>query len=481
MTTPSPDEKSRVDPTIIKKPILNLHIGRNIIWLFIVVSTALLLPGIAEFFGLNLEGRKTLFILTLAIGLWVSEAIPPFATALLVVGFQIFFLGTGTEIASDLALEKYTKSWSSPVIWLLLGGFFLSLSMTLTGIDRMIFTRISSLFGRTSRWFLLGTMLIAATLSMFMSNTATTALLIGVLGPILAQPSDPSGLKKSLLIGIPAAASIGGMSTLIGSTPNAIAYSFLSEQGINFGFLDWFLVGGPLVFVLLPLSWISICYFSNLKTSTFEHIDLAGELDEHGIKRKLRKRDRHIVLWTFLVTIGLWASAPLHSVSVSVTSMIPIVALTVTGVIRSSDIRLIPWDTLLLIMGGMSLGQSVIESGLAQFIVSRIAVPENFPLLMLIVFGYSSVFLSTFMSNTAAAAILIPLGSALDPNHTLQIALVIALSSSIATSLPVSTPPNAIAYATGQIKSKEFATIGIILAVVGPIFISMAVSALGRI
>src|SRR5690606_2690440 len=153
-----------------------------------------------------------------------------------------------------------------------------------------------------------------------------------------------------------------------------------------------------------------------------------------------------------------------HSFSVSVVSLIPIVALTVTGVIRSQDVRLLPWDTLLLIMGGMSLGESVIESGLAQFIVTKIHMPAGYPILVMIIFGYVSVLFSTFMSNTAAAAILIPLGSALVSGSTLELTLIIALSASIATALPVSTPPNAVAYASGYLKSKDFALVGLILA-----------------
>ncbi len=456
-------------------------IGRNMFWLLAVLTIALTLPGLGYMAGLELAGRKTLFILTLAVGLWVSEAIPPFATALLVVGFQVFFLGTSDQIANDLALEKYTRAWASPVIWLLMGGFFLSLSLTLTGIDRIVFAKFAAWFGQKTRHFLLGCMAIAAILSMFMSNTATTALLLGILGPTLANPTQSIAVRKSLLVGIPAAASIGGMATLIGSTPNAIAYSFLVQQNIHFGFLPWLMIGVPLLLVLVPIAWgLTTFYFKLPNTSlAFDTPEDAGATDSLS-DRPLRKRDRHIALWTFAVTVALWASAPLHSLSVSVVSLIPIVALTVTGVIRSQDVRLIPWDTLLLIMGGMSLGESVIESGLAQFIVAQIQVPTDYPLLVLIVFGYVSVFFSTFMSNTAAAAILIPLGSAIVSENTLQLSLAIALSSSIATALPVSTPPNAVAYASGYLRSKDFAFVGIPLALIGPPLICLAIWLMGR-
>jgi len=456
----------------------NWPIGRNVLWFIIVLAIALTLPGLGYLGGLELSGRKTLFILAFAIGLWVTEAIPPFATALLIVGFQVFFLGVGPEAANDLALEKYTRAWASPVIWLLMGGFFLSLSLTLTGIDRIVYAKFSRWFGHSWRHFLLGSMGIAAVLSMFMSNTATTALLLGMLGPTLANPNQSEAVRKCLLVGIPAAASIGGMATIIGSTPNAIAYSFLSQQNIQFGFLPWLLMGFPLLLILVPLTWFLLITIFKLPKLLLNIETEEPEVVGAGVPenvRLVRRRDRFIVVGTFSVTVLLWASAPLHLLSVSVVSLIPIVVLTVTGVIRSHDIRLLPWDTLLLIMGGMSLGESVIESGLAQFLVSKIDLPMGYPVLLSLTFGYLSVFFSTFMSNTAAAAILIPLGNALVTGHTLQLSLVIALSSSIATALPVSTPPNAVAYASGFLSSGDFAKVGLILAIVSPPLITLAI------
>lgn len=446
----------------------NWPVGRKLTLFLFVSAVAFALPGLGYLYGLDLAGRKILFILTLAVGLWMTEAVPAFATALLIVGFQVFFLGTEQSPASDAALSKYTRAWSSPVIWLLMGGFFLSLATTLTGLDRLAFSHIVRWLGRNSRRLLLGFMSIAAILSMFMSNTATTALMLGLLGPTLAAPEQSAALRKSLLVGIPAAASIGGMATLIGSTPNAIAYSYLQQAGIEFGFLPWLAVGLPLVLVLIPATWALTVWFFNMPDVTLPLEQISEESIQQADQRQIRRRDRAVVVLVFLATAGLWATAPLHKLSVSVVSLIPIVALTVTGVVRSQDVRLLPWDTLLLIMGGMSLGESVIESGLAQFIVDRINVSANYPVIAFLVLGYVSVLFSTVMSNTAAAAILIPLGNALLPDQILFLTLVIALTSSIATALPVSTPPNAVAYASGYLEAKDFARTGLVLALAGP-------------
>jgi len=447
-------------------------LGRKLLLFLAVLVVALILPGFGYMVGMEEPARRTLFILSLAIGLWVSEAIPPFATSLLVVAFQVFFLGAGDLVAGDEALIKYTRAWASPVIWLLMGGFFLSLSLTVTGIDREIFDRIARQFIHDSQKFIIGAMLVAAVLSMFVSNTATTALMIGILAPSLAM-STHEGSRRAILVGIPAAASIGGMITIIGSTPNAIAYGYLVDAGIEFGFLSWMLLGFPIAFVLVGVIGVAtIKYFKVGRSAFMSERELDAEVKN---KSKVSWWHRKIVYATFAVTVGLWLSAPLHNISIAVASLVPIVVLSVSGVIQSSDIRQLPWDTLLLIMGGMSLGESVIESGLAAFLLEYVILDPASVFPILILFAYVSLLMSTFMSNTAAAAILIPLGITLFPEHQLILSLVITFSCCIATALPVSTPPNAVSYASGMVNSRDFAVIGGVLAFLGPPLICFGV------
>lgn len=452
-------------------------IGRNVTILLFVLALAFALPGLGYVGGLEIEGRKTLFILTLAIGLWVTEAIPPFATALLIVAFQIFFLDIGMAPAGDQALEKYTKAWASPVIWLLMGGFFLSLSLTLTGLDRVVFKWFARYLGQSSRIFLLGTMLVTAFLSMFMSNTAAASLVIAILSATLADPKQDPAIRRAMLLGVAVSASIGGMGTIMGSTPNAIAHGYLVQKGIAFGFVPWLAVGLPTVMILVPLAWGFITLLFKVPNAQLMVVqEQSEELPDH---RKTLRRDRAVAMATFVVTVGLWMSAPFHSMSVSVVSLIPIVMLTVTGVVRSADIRQLPWDTLLLIMGGVSLGESVLESGLAEYLLSQISLPLDNLTLLLGILAFACVFFSTFMSNTAAAAILIPLGNSLVGAHHVEVTLTIALASSIGIALPVSTPPNAIAYAFGYLRASDFALIGVALGVIGPVLIVAFVKVLG--
>jgi solute carrier family 13 (sodium-dependent dicarboxylate transporter), member 2/3/5 len=445
--------------------VTHLPMTRRFVFFVISLVVALSLPGLGYISGLELEGRKTLFILTFAVGLWMSEAIPAFAVSLLIVGFQIFFLGGNGMMIQDEALIKYTQSWSSPVIWLLMGGFCLSLAMSITKIDADIARAAHRYLGQTSRLFLFGIMIATAILSMFISNTASTALFLAILLPTVSDPEQDLGFRRCLLIGVPAAASIGGIGTLIGSTPNAIAHAHLAQLGIPLEFLSWAKFGFPISAILVVTIW-AVLIWTFKPATTFNQGSLVVDAD-YTIDSRL-KRQRLIVFVTFMLTLGLWVSAPIHKISVSVISFVPMTILTVGGVIKSADIRRLPWDTLILIMGGMSLGDSVIESGLADFFIAHLPLHYFGLVSMLFIMGYVSVLLSNIMSNTAAAAILIPLGTKMLPEEPLLITLTIALSASLATMLPVSTPPNAISYATGLIETRYFIRVGCVLAAVGP-------------
>lgn len=445
-------------------------ISRNLSVFAFVLTLALVTPWLGYLGGLELEGRQTLFILTLAVGLWMTGAIPPFAVSLLIVGFQIFFLGYGVEAGGDEALERYTRAWASPVIWLLMGGFFLSLSLSITKIDRDLAQIAIKKFGHNNHHFLLGMMLSTALMSMFISNTASTAMMLAILTPIFSHPHQLDSFRKSLLVGIPAGASVGGMGTLIGSTPNAIVHSHLTAMGEPMEFLSWMKFGLPIMLIFVFLLWRLLIRFYRLPKEV-QFLDTEAGPEEAAPSdypaEKLRLH-RWIVGLTFVSTVTLWISAPLHTLSVSVVSFVPIIALTITGVIQSADIRKLPWDTLLLIMGGMSLGDSVVESGLAHFLIDQIDLAGMAPVILMLTFGYIAVWFSNLMSNTAAAAILVPMSTIIVSGHEVEVAITIALCASMATLLPVSTPPNAISFATGKIKSKDFAVPGLFLSFFGP-------------
>jgi len=172
-----------------------------------------------------------LFLLFFSIMLWFTEAIPPFAVGIFIVGFLIFFMGQ----EDTMNVQQYVQTWSDGVMWLLLGGFFLAEGMKKTRLDIQLLTIAAPKFGNKTKHVILGLMFITAILSMVMSNTATTAMMLGTVTPLFAA-FEKNSIKKVFLLGIPTAAAIGGMGTIIGSAPNAIAVGALEAVGLKISF-----------------------------------------------------------------------------------------------------------------------------------------------------------------------------------------------------------------------------------------------------
>lgn len=414
-----------------------------------------------------------LFLLFLSIGLWVTEAVPPFTVGLFIFGFLIFSLGgyysrTG-EAEGTKYVQKYIQTWSNSVIWLMLGGFFLAEGMQKVGLDKTVFKLSISKFGSKPRYVLLGIMLVTAIFSMIMSNTATTAMMIAAVVPFLNTLGKNAPFSKAMLIGIPAAASLGGMGTIIGSPPNAIAVDTLKQNGITFGFLEWMLVGFPIAIILVFLMWFFLIKRYVPKVAT---IDLSFLDDfDNSTNNPIFIAKRKFVSGVLILTLLLWLTERIHHIPASAVSFLPIMLLTMFRIISSDDVRKLPWDTLMLVAGGLSLGLAIKETGLAEYYVNMIKNYHlNFYALM-VVFSFLTIILSNFMSNTATATILMPIAIILVPSNPILLPLVIGLSASAALFFPISTPPNAIAFSTGRINQKDFRYGGVIAGLIGPTII----------
>jgi sodium-dependent dicarboxylate transporter 2/3/5 len=261
------------------------------------------------------------------------------------------------------------------------------------------------------------------------------------------------------------------MGTVIGSPPNAIALGIIQNSGYDFGFSSWMLIGVPVAVLLIVLSWIFLVKFykTSITSISLEEVNKAGPYPNRN-----SFRNRFLVVVTFIITIGLWITSSLHNIPVAVISFIPIVTLTVGGVVYGEDLKLLPWDTLILVAGGLTLGMVITDSGLDDYLVTKIPVFRNV-YFMAAVLALLTTLLSNIMSNTAAASILIPLGVSLLPDNLLAVSLVVGLSASTALFLPISTPPNAIAYSYGYLKQSDFRPIGWLQALAGPMIILLAV------
>lgn len=451
--------------------VMRITQNRNFLLFCASILFALVMTFLLSDASFTKVQNYVLFLLFFAICLWVTEAIPPFSVSVLIVGFLVLVMGKSE--AYDAI--QYLQTWSDSVIWLFLGGFFLAEAMKKTKLDLLLLKAVLPTFGTNPVNVLWGLMLVTAAMSMLMSNTATTAMMIATISPLFTRLDSSSNLSKALLLGIPAAASVGGMGTIIGSTPNAIAVGALEKLGYPISFLEWMIVGVPLAILLLFIFWRVLV--KKYEVSQTENLDFSFLQETTKVQsNRVEILHKTIVLVILAVTLFCWLTSKWIGIPVAAASGIPIVGLTMTGVLNEKDIRKLPWDTLMLIAGGLALGLAIEEQRIAAHFVEQISHIQVSFIMLLVLFGFITVILSNFMSNTAATTILIPMGVPLlamvggADVKPMILPLVIGLSASCALFLPVSTPPNAIAFSTGLIKQAEFRLGGIVIGILGPVF-----------
>jgi len=407
-----------------------------------------------------------LFLLFFAIGLWLTEAIPAFAVSLSIIAFLVFALGNEHFNAEPESIDRYVQTFSSSVIWLMLGGFFLAAAMTKTRLDQALFSFTLKISGRNPRNLLTGLMFTTMVSSMLMSNTATTAMVIASTMPLLMSLGKDSGFAKALLLGIPIAAATGGMGTIIGTPPNAIAVGALENAGVTINFIDWMKYGLPLAFLLTAISCLVLIW---MFVKDRAPLSLAFLEDQSSSTSREFVVQRRIVTAVIIVTVGLWLTTSLHGVTVAAVCALPLVVLTMTRVLEGKDIQGLPWDTLLLVAGGLSLGLALENTGLLNHYAQKLITMEIPTIMLMFIFAFLTMAVSNIMSNTAASTVMIPLGMAILVGFETQVALIIALSASSAMFLPVSSPPNAMAYSTGLLEQKDFRIGGVVIGLLGPL------------
>lgn len=407
---------------------------------------------------LLLSQRIVQGILVLAVSLWVADAVPAFAVGILIIFLSVVslsFIG-----GAQFSIPILYKRWSSPVIFLLLGGLFLAEGVTIAGLDKQIVSYVLKAFGSKPQSLLLGLMATSAVLSMVMSDTATTALMMASLTPVIDRLGPKQPYTKALLLGIATAAAIGGIGTAIGLPPHAIAISALAAQNIS---IHWAKYGFPLAVFLVLIAWFIIVRSHRMPP------EVIFEIPDRGPETAVGGYKRNVTVVTVIVTLALWLTTPFHGFHVAAIAALPIVIFALTGVVGPAEVKQISWDTLMLVAGGLTLGEALNRTGLAGYYIQRLDLANVSPFLVILVFGYLCVCMSNFMSNTGTAALLVPVGIKLLPGHALEIAVTTGLCASFAVLLPVSTPPNAIVFSTGYLKPSDFRRTGIVVGVVGPL------------
>ena len=437
------------------------------VYLFLLsLAAALVLTLLLKEPGFTDSQVYVIFLLFFAIGLWLTESIPAFAVSLLIIAYLVFALGNSYFNSAPENIEKYAQTFSSSMIWLLLGGFFLAAAMTKTKLDQSLFKYTLKISGTNPKHLLIGLMGTTMVASMLMSNTATTSMIIAAILPLLASLGKKSGIGKALLLGIPLAAATGGIGTIIGTPPNAIGVGALKSAGIIIEFIDWMKFGIPVSIALTAIGCIALIRIYIKDTTPISLTFLENQKDETSGESTLKRK---IVSGVIIVTVGLWLTTSLHGLTVASICAIPLVILTVTGVLTGKDIQGLPWDTLLLVAGGLSLGLALEQTGLLNHYADMLISMKLNSMVLIFVFAYLTMLVSNIMSNTAASTVMIPLGMAILPDMKLQVAMIIAISASTAMFLPVSTPPNAIAFSTGLLEQKDFRLGGILVGLFGPL------------
>jgi sodium-dependent dicarboxylate transporter 2/3/5 len=445
---------------------LQISSTTRLVKIIIAALAAAMVAFLPTYSGLDPAPMWTLFILIFAAGLWMTEAIPAFSVAILIIGMEILILGRpGGVYATDAKdWQIFVAPWASPIMWLFLGGFVLGQAAQTTGLDRMMARFVLKWFGTKPGYVLLGAMGLTFVFSMFMSNTATTAMMMSVIAPVIASLNKKDPFVKALLLGVPFAANVGGMGTIIGSPPNAIAAGLLSETHA-ISFVDWMILGLPPAIILFFIAWI---YLRFAYPAEVDKIDIRGLEWTTRTGSLLPMWKRILVFPVFMVTVILWMTGPLHGMPTAVVSFLPITIFAVAGILNVSEIRRLQWDVLLLLAGGLSLGVAIQKTGLADWILTQLPIGTMGLLGLAFLLAYVTTLLSNFMSNTAATNILAPLGVAVAVGFEPIVVIPLALGASAAMCLPISTPPNAIAFATGELKSTDFLKGGLLMGIFGP-------------
>ncbi len=400
-------------------------------------------------------GKRTAAIFVIAALFWAFEIIPLYATSifvviLLILSLSIFSNSIGPNKSN---YQTFLLPFSSPVIILLFSSFVLAQAVRKYEIDKIILSRLLKIFGNKPICILYGFMITTAILSMWLSNTATTSMMIAMIFPLLSKLDPDDNFKKAIVLGIAFGANIGGIGTPIGTPPNAIALGILRDHGYNIDFLTWMKLAVPLVFLLL-LSTGIILYLMFYPKYKMVRFDIPGIINLNN-KGKL-------TIAILLLTILLWLTSPIHQIPESIIGLVAVGLLAGIQIINNEDLKKIEWDILVLIWGGLALGKGIEVSGLANWIF-QLPLFEYQGTALVAIFCILGILMSMTISNTATASLLLPIAINLPIENHLFLVITVTISSSLAMALPISTPSNAIAFATKSITSKDMLKSGIIV------------------
>lgn len=431
---------------------------------------------------------------------WITEAVPIPVTSILPI---LVFPLTGATSSGEA-----TAPYANQLIFLYLGGFLLAIGIEKWNLHKRIALHVIKWFGKSINGLILGFMVATAFLSMWISNTATTMMMIPIGLAVIYQISDLVKKDKhttenfpfgtALMLGIAYSASIGGVGTIIGTPPNTVLVAFIKETyGITISFAQWMAFGVPIATIGVLFTWwylTRIAYKTPIQSFTGGKEFINGELAKLG---KMTKQEKQVLvvfatvalLWilrsfaiTWLNDLGIHAFDKVTDTTIAILGSILLFVIPVNlekkeFLLDLTSFEKVPWGILLLFGGGLSLASAMAKTGLAEWIAIQLEVLQNAPMLIMIFAIVTLViFLTEITSNTSTATMLMPVMAALAiamEMHPYALTVTAALAASFAFMLPVATPPNAIVFGTGYISIQQMARSGFWVNIFGILLITL--------
>ncbi|MHA2004628.1 MAG: SLC13 family permease [Candidatus Thorarchaeota archaeon] len=434
------------------------------------------------------RSQYAVMILGVVAILWFTEGISLVATSLLIPVLIVL---------SDIRTPSAALApFFDPAVALIFGGFLIGRALTKYELDKRLALLILSRGEGTGSGLLLTVMGITAFLSMWISNTASAAIMIPIALAVISRIQSMEVQEKygkALVLGVAYSATLGGVASLVGSPPNPLAATYITSfLGVEFSFMSWLPFGVPVVLIMLPLTWQWILFRFKVPRAIDEIRDLKDVSLKEYLKLGPLSIQQKLVVAVFASVVGLWLTEKLpdfivsiigwegHGISSSVVALLGGLSLLILRLLDEKDVSSeISWASLMILGSGIALGGAMIDTGLSTFLAGQMSGLLILPsMLVVVVIGVIAVLVTMVASNTGAAVILIPIaiplatGLGIDP---LLITMVIAIAVSMDFALPTGTPPSTIAYSTGKVEMREMITTGLVVDLLAVLIITIFV------
>lgn len=462
----------------------------NVIVVLLVIGFLLwqMIPAPEPF---NMITWQVLGCMVVMVVLWITEALPIPVTALLPL---LLFPIVGVD-----SLKNVSASYAHPIVFLFLGGFFLALSLEKSRLHERIALHILKCTGSSLKGVVLGFLIATSALSMFISNTATTLMMLPIalsVLHVLEKEKDLGNSKKTfaiaLMLSIAYAANIGGSATLIGTPPNMVLVGYLEQQyHYQLGFLEWMLMGIPFAFLMLGFTYYLLVFFL-FPVKDGEYDDIRQTIIQKiAALGKMKPVEKRVLVLFIFVVLGWVFRRNINDISDAIhisdtwiamlggmlMFMIPNGEKSQKPILEWADTKKVAWGIILLFGGGLALAHQLQESGLVEMIGAYFDSFSGWHTIFLVLAVTATVlFLTEIMSNVALITLFLPVIAAFSASsgqHPLLFMAPAALAASCAFTMPISTPPNAIVFSSGHVHTYHMAKAGIILNIVGVLLITL--------